>query len=113
MVTTIESAVGERRHLESFPTAILVVTLSSLVMPPVESSRTAASTPKLRESRIGMGEFQPWPLVLTDISSLTAGVAEPDHGQSLVRLMLYANEFEIEGLIATSNEIEPANPTFL
>ena len=42
-------------------------------------------------------------LVLTDISSLTAGVAEPDDGQSLIRLMLYANEFDIEGLIATSN----------
>jgi hypothetical protein len=42
-------------------------------------------------------------LVLTDISSLTAGVAEPDDAQSLIRLMLYANEFEIEGLIATSN----------
>ena len=42
-------------------------------------------------------------LVLTDISSLTAGVAEPDDAQSLIRLMLYANEFDIEGLIATSN----------
>jgi len=41
--------------------------------------------------------------VLTDISSLTAGVAEPDDGQSLIRLMLYANEFEIEALVATSN----------
>jgi hypothetical protein len=42
-------------------------------------------------------------IVLTDISSLTAGRAEPDDGQSMIRLMLYANEFEIEGLIATSN----------
>src|SRR3954471_5342168 len=42
-------------------------------------------------------------IVLTDISSLTAGVAEPDDGQSLIRLMLYADEFDIEGLIATSN----------
>jgi Protein of unknown function (DUF1593) len=42
-------------------------------------------------------------VVLTDISSLTAGIAEPDDGQSLIRLMLYANEFNIEGLIATSN----------
>ncbi|MFO0888128.1 MAG: DUF1593 domain-containing protein [Isosphaeraceae bacterium] len=41
--------------------------------------------------------------VLTDISSLTPGVAEPDDGQSLIRLMLHANEFEIEALIATSN----------
>lgn len=42
-------------------------------------------------------------VVLTDITSLTAGEAEPDDGQSLVRLLLYANEFDVEGLIATSN----------
>jgi hypothetical protein len=42
-------------------------------------------------------------VVLTDISSLSAGVAEPDDGQSLIRLMLYSNEFDIEGLIASSN----------
>ena len=42
-------------------------------------------------------------LVLTDISSLTAGKAEPDDGQSLIRLMLYANELQIEGLVASSN----------
>lgn len=41
-------------------------------------------------------------VVLTDISSLKAGEAEPDDGQSLIRLMLYANHFDIEGLIATS-----------
>jgi hypothetical protein len=41
--------------------------------------------------------------VLTDISSLTAREAEPDDGQSLIRLMLYTNEFDIEGLIASSN----------
>jgi hypothetical protein len=42
-------------------------------------------------------------LVLTDISSLTTGEREPDDGQSLIRLMLYANEVDIEGLIASSN----------
>jgi Protein of unknown function (DUF1593) len=42
-------------------------------------------------------------LILTDVSSLTAGIAEPDDGQSLIRLMLYTNDFDIEGLIATSN----------
>ena len=83
--------------------AILFVILSSLVLPQVESSRTTASTEQLRQSRTGMGESQPRLIVLTDISSLTAGVAEPDDGQSLIRLMLYANEFDIEGLIATSN----------
>ena len=33
-------------------------------------------------------------LVLTDIGG------DPDDQQSLVRLMVYANEFEIEGLVA-------------
>jgi hypothetical protein len=42
-------------------------------------------------------------VVLTDVSSLTAGEAEPDDGQSLIRLLLYANEFNLEGLVATSN----------
>jgi hypothetical protein len=42
-------------------------------------------------------------IVLTDIGSLTAAIAEPDDGQSLIRLLLYANELDIEGLIATSN----------
>ncbi len=42
-------------------------------------------------------------LVLTDISSLTAGVREPDDGQSLVRFLLLANEYDIEGIVASSN----------
>ena len=40
--------------------------------------------------------------VLTDITSVEAGVREPDDAQSLVRLLLYANEIQIEGLYATS-----------
>jgi hypothetical protein len=36
--------------------------------------------------------------VLTDISQ-----SEPDDAQSMVRLMTYANEFDLEGLIATSS----------
>jgi hypothetical protein len=43
-------------------------------------------------------------IVSTDISSLKAGVGEPDDTQSLVRLLLHANEFDIEGLIATSTK---------
>jgi hypothetical protein len=41
-------------------------------------------------------------VVLTDISSLTPGQAEPDDGQSLIRLMLYTNELEVDGLCATA-----------
>jgi hypothetical protein len=54
-------------------------------------------------SSLANDELHPRLIVLTDISSSTAGVAEPDDAQSLIRLMLYANEFDIEGLIATSN----------
>ena len=67
--------------------AILMVTLLGLDAP-------TAPVPPPQRPRL---------LVLTDISSLTARVAEPDDGQSLIRLMLYADEFDIEGLVATSN----------
>src|SRR5699024_3756058 len=40
---------------------------------------------------------QPRDLVLTDITN------EPDDQQSLVRFLVYANEFDIEGLIATTS----------
>ena len=46
---------------------------------------------------------KPRVLILTDISSLTQDKGEPDDGQSMIRLLLYANELDIEGLIATSN----------
>ena len=36
-------------------------------------------------------------LVLTDISN------EPDDEESLVRLLVYANEFDLEGLVATTS----------
>ena len=38
-------------------------------------------------------------IVLTDIGG------DPDDQQSMIRLMLYANEFEIEGLIATASGV--------
>lgn len=60
------------------------------------SEARAAPPPQPQPSR-------PRVIVLTDISSLTAGVAEPDDGQSMIRFLLYANEFDVEGLIASSN----------
>ena len=47
--------------------------------------------------------IKPRLLVLTDISSIEAGVREPDDAQSMIRLMLYTNEIDIEGLIASSS----------
>ena len=43
-------------------------------------------------------------LILTDISN------EPDDKQSMVRLMLYSNEIELEGLVATTSCWLKANP---
>jgi hypothetical protein len=48
--------------------------------------------------------MKPRLIVLTDISSLTKGFREPDDTQSLVRLLLYSNELNIEGIIATYTE---------
>jgi len=42
-------------------------------------------------------------LVLTDISAFIHPEGEPDDSQSMIRLMLYTNEINIEGLVATSN----------
>lgn len=72
-----------RRH---FLTMGLVLTMTAAV----------GATPQPHPER-------PRLVVLTDVSSLTAGEAEPDDGQSLIRLMLYSNEFDIEGLVASSN----------
>lgn len=47
--------------------------------------------------------MKPRLFVLTDITSCESGVREPDDAQTLVRLLHYANDFEIEGLCATSN----------
>lgn len=51
----------------------------------------------------GGGKAKPRLIVLTDISSLSQSEGEPDDGQSMTRLMLYSNDVDIEGLIATSN----------
>jgi hypothetical protein len=42
-------------------------------------------------------ETKPRVLVLTDISN------EPDDEESLVRFLLYSNEFDVEGLVATTS----------
>jgi Protein of unknown function (DUF1593) len=55
-------------------------------------------------------------LVMTDISTLTADTGEPDDTQSLIRLLLYSNHFDIEGLIAThtNNKVpRKVNPQFI
>ncbi|MGA3323457.1 MAG: nucleoside hydrolase-like domain-containing protein [Terriglobia bacterium] len=55
-------------------------------------------------------------VVMTDISTLTADQGEPDDTQSLVRLLHYSNDFDIEGLIATHTSAKvprSVNPQFI
>lgn len=73
---------------------IVTLSLGAAVVAVPASIPGAAAAPRNPRPRV---------LVLTDISSLTAGVREPDDGQSLLRFLLYANEWEIEGLVATSS----------
>ena len=48
-------------------------------------------------SLLAAGEARPRLIVLTDIGG------DPDDQQSMVRLMAFANEFDIEGLIASAS----------
>ena len=80
-----------------FYVALLVVVLAGLGLCLVSGfgvGQGPTSLPSPQKPRV---------LILTDITSLKAGYLEPDDGQSLVRLMLYTNDLEIEGLIASSN----------
>lgn len=63
----------------------------------------ASLTALTRQSPSAPPPLKPRVVILTDISSLRVGEAEPDDGQSLVRLLLYANDLDLEGLVATSN----------
>jgi len=73
-------------------TLISVIAICILVM--MQSVAVSGQVPESGRHRV---------IVLTDISSLSQTEGEPDDGQSLIRLMLYTNELDIEGLIATSN----------
>ena len=67
-------------------TCLLRVLLMA-AFPLMSSGAFAADSPK---------DVKPRLLVLTDIGG------DPDDQQSMIRLMTYANEFEIEGLIASA-----------
>lgn len=71
------------------PAFALALTISGFACTPAQESSQVRTKPRL--------------IVLTDISSLEAGVREPDDAQSMIRLMLYTNEIDVEGLIASSS----------
>ncbi|MET0338050.1 MAG: DUF1593 domain-containing protein, partial [Caulobacter sp.] len=56
---------------------------------------TAFATPSLAQAE--PAKAKPRVLVLTDIEN------EPDDAQSLVRFLLYANQWDVEGLVATTS----------
>lgn len=60
---------------------------------------TVRTTPKPPRAKLAAPpvELPPRLIVLTDIGG------DPDDTQSMIRLMLYANEFELEGLIASAS----------
>jgi hypothetical protein len=77
----------------SLLTTIVVLGLCPICAPGQESTQRKDST-------------RPRLLVLTDIGG------DPDDQQSLIRLMLYTNEFDVEGLVATASGVpgELENP---
>ena len=53
-------------------------------------------------------------IVMTDISTLVTRRSEPDDTQSMVRLMLYSNQIDIQGLIATqTNHDDKVYPEYI
>lgn len=53
-------------------------------------------------------------IVSTDISTLVATEGEPDDTESMVRFLLYTNEFDVEGLIAShANYKSRVNPDYI
>lgn len=65
------------------------------------TAQSPSATKKL--ANVPIEANRPRVIVLTDITSLDADHKEPDDGQSLIRLMLYSNQIDIEGLIASSH----------
>lgn len=56
---------------------------------------------------------RPRVIVITDISSMQPGVLEPDDTQSMIRFLLYANEVDIEGLIACAYGGHGTRPEYI
>ena len=84
----------------------VIVGLLSLVPAWADEPRPSSDQERSQPGPAGRPAGKPRLLVLTDIGG------DPDDQQSLVRLMLYSNEFEVEGLIAsaagTPGELKPA-----
>ena len=74
--------------------AIILACCPLIVSPTLASKPLKGQIPDISSSSIKHRLF-----VLTDIGG------DPDDRQSMVRLMTYANQFDIEGLVATKNSM--------
>lgn len=52
-------------------------------------------------------------IVITDISSMESGYLEPDDTESMVRFLLYTNEWDVEGLIACAYGEHGTRPEYI
>ena len=85
---------GTRISARRLPPLFLALLL--VVLPgPASSARQAQVTPAA--ARVDIHVARPRLFVLTDIAN------EPDDQMSLVRLLVYANQFDVEGLVATTS----------
>jgi hypothetical protein len=76
---------------------ITLNTLRAAAVMPLLALVTAASPVLAQASFQTLPHLKPRLLVLTDVSN------EPDDEESLVRLLVYADQFDVEGLVATTS----------
>jgi hypothetical protein len=74
-----------------------LVSLAAVLQQTLTEGEHALSERQLEQLGLIAADQRPRLLVLTDIGG------NPDDTQSMVRLMLYSNEFQIEGLIASAS----------
>jgi hypothetical protein len=77
---------------------MIIVVLWASISAPAQAIKAEAAELPLNDSAIGNRQRL---IVLTDIE------ADPDDAQSLVRLLLYSNQIDIEGLVATTSVHKP------
>jgi len=88
----ILSPLSIRYKLVQATCILMLFALCATRLPAAENGRGSSAT-----------KVYPRLFVFTDISSLQGGVREPDDAQSMIRLMLYSNQIDLEGLAASSN----------
>src|ERR1043166_7061043 len=94
MTTTQNKAVGSLTSRKALWIGIAAIGVSSAIAPCLASAQVP---PLALAPAPDMVPGKPRVFVLTDMGN------EPDDQMSMVRLMLYTNEMDIEGLVATTS----------